>query len=66
MNESHPTSMPMIHGLKLSKLKALESNAQAYQSHLGMLIYAMLMTHPDLVYSVGMLTKHTVTPGKAQ
>ena len=50
---------------KLVKLTEAEADADVklYQSMLGLLMYAMIGTRPDLAFSVGALSKHAATPG---
>ena len=54
--------MPMDLNTKLIKAENAEMDAKTYQSALGALMYAMLAMRPDLVYSVGALSKHSARP----
>src|SRR5882724_8495631 len=58
---------PSLPNEQLEKLKEPEPDIDVhqYQSAVGALMYAMLGTHPDLAYTVGILSQHTATPGKA-
>jgi hypothetical protein len=55
----------MVVGLKLAKLKEPEVNIWEYQSCLSALMYTMLGTHPELAFTITILSQHSTTPGKA-
>jgi hypothetical protein len=55
----------MVVRLKLAKLKEPEVDVWEYQSHLGALMYTMLGTHPELTFTITILSQHSATPGKA-
>ena len=63
--DGRPVSTPLDPNTKLVKLSAPdpEVDVKIYQSMLGSLMYAMIGTRPDLAYSVGVLSKHSATPG---
>jgi hypothetical protein len=63
MSKCHPVATPMVTGLKLTKLDQAEVDPWEYQSCLCVLMYAMLGTHPELVYPVAILSQHAATPG---
>ena len=63
MADSHPIVTPLDPNVKLTKLENTETDIKEYQSALGSLMYAMLATCPDLTFAVGILSRHTATPG---
>ena len=65
MNHSRSASTPMEEGAtrQLLKLDKAEMNIHEYQSQLGSVMYAMLATRPDLAFAVGILSRHSATPG---
>lgn len=65
MAASYPVVTPINTNVKLIKLDEAKVNAKEYQSALGALMYAMLATHPNLAFAVGVLSKHATTPGHA-
>jgi hypothetical protein len=64
MANGRPVLTPIDANVKLIKLAEAESNVKEYQSVLGALMYAMLVTRHNLAFAVGMLSKHTATPGQ--
>ena len=65
MTNARPLSTPMEPNLHLEKLTEAEFDPRGYQRALGGLMYAMLGTRPDIAHSVGVLSQHAATPGKA-
>lgn len=58
--------MPMDPHVKLAKLPADESHPeikQVYQNLIGSLMYAAIMTCPDILYAVQNLSQFSVNPG---
>jgi hypothetical protein len=48
----------------MMKLTSPEVDPKGYQQAIGMLMYLMIATRPDLAYMVGALGRHTTTPGE--
>jgi hypothetical protein len=65
--DARPIVTPALPNEQLVKLAAPDPNTDIhqYQSAVGVLIYAMLGTRPDLAYTIGILSQHNATPGKA-
>jgi hypothetical protein len=63
MSDTHPISTPTLANEHLIKLTSAEIDIKAYQSAIGMLMYPMLGTRPDLAYTVAALGRHSATPG---
>lgn len=62
---------PLSSGIKLSKDDCpttpediLAMKQYPYQSLIGILMYAMLVTHPDIAFAVGILSQFSLNPGK--
>ena len=64
LKDRQSVSTPLKTNTKLIKIDTPEVDAKMYQSVLGGLMYAMLMTCPDLAYAVGALRKHAACPGQ--
>jgi len=64
---AHPMATPSLPNEQLEKLKEPKPGVDIcqYQSTVGALMYTMLGTCLDLMYTVGILSQHTTTPGKA-
>jgi hypothetical protein len=63
MSDMRPISTPTLANKHLIKLTSAEIDIKAYQSAIGMLMYPMLGTRPDLAYTVAALGRHSATPG---
>ena len=63
MSDARPITTPMLANEHLIKLSLPEIDAKSYQCALGVLMYPMLGTHPDLTYSVTILGQHAANPG---
>ena len=61
---SCPISTPIPANFKLPQLDSPEIDAHQYQSCIGSIMYAMLGTHPDIAYVVGILSQFSANPGK--
>jgi hypothetical protein len=48
----------------LAKLSAPEVEEKMYQSAIGLFMYAMIGTRPDLAHAVGVLSQHCANPGE--
>src|SRR5258708_3576655 len=62
-SNAHLTSTPISINIKLPILHAPEINACKYQAHIGSIMYDMLGTQPDIVYTIGMLSQYSANPG---
>ena len=65
LKDGHSVSTPLKTNANLIKIDTPEVDAKTYQSALGGLMYAMLVTRLDLAYAVGELSKHVACPGQA-
>ena len=59
-----PISTPTLTNEHLIKISSPEINVKSYQSAIGMLMYLMLGTCPDLAYTVVALRRHSASPGE--
>jgi hypothetical protein len=55
-------STPSLTNEHLKKLTSPEVDPKPYQWMLGVLMYAMLRTRPDLVFTMAVLRQHTANP----
>jgi len=62
-SNSRPITTPTLANEHLKKLSSAETDAKAYQSAVGALMYPMLGSRPDLAYTVAVLGRHAATPG---
>ncbi len=62
-SNSRPITTPTLANEHLKKLSSAETDAKAYQSAVGALMYPMLGSRPDLAYTVAALGRHAATPG---
>jgi len=53
----------MATNLKLLKLESLEVDQCLYQSMLGLLMYAAIRMHPDIMYAIHFLSQHSIALG---
>jgi len=63
MANCHPVKTPMESGLSLPVLTEPEVDVTIYQQLIGSLMYAMVCTHPDISYVVGIVAHHVTAPG---
>ena len=63
-SDIRPISMPTLTNKHLIKISSPEIDIKLYQSVIGVLMYPMLGTCPDLAYTVAALGCHSVSPGK--
>jgi len=59
----HPAKTLMESGLSLSILAEPEVDIMMYQQLIGLLMYAMVYTHPDISYVVGIVARHVSASG---
>mmetsp|Transcript_10938 Transcript_10938/g.14234 ORF Transcript_10938/g.14234 Transcript_10938/m.14234 type:complete len:883 (-) Transcript_10938:637-3285(-) len=59
-----PRSLPFTHDIKLPKLKEAEVSQTDYLSIIGSCLHISQVSRPDISYSVGVLSRHSATPGK--
>jgi hypothetical protein len=66
MADSKPVSTPMVPGVILLKLKSTPEAAHSlpYQSAVGILLYIVLASRPDIAFSVGVLSCHVAVYNK--
>ena len=65
MLDSNPVATPMEAGLKLTpetEKQALEARIHLYQSAVGLLIYAIIETRPDITFVVSILSIYASNP----
>ncbi|TFY75222.1 hypothetical protein EWM64_g8790 [Hericium alpestre] len=55
-SDAHPIATPALANEHMAKVDAPEVDVLTYQSGIGSLMYAMLGMHPDLAYTIGMLS----------
>jgi len=55
---------PMGNGMQLPNLTEPKVDITEYQRCIGSLMYLMVCTCPDIAYSVGVLSRHVVYPGR--
>src|SRR5260221_2078835 len=60
---SCPISTPIATSFQLPQLDSPEIDTCDYQSQIRSIMYAMLGTHPDIAYAVGMLSQYLANPG---
>ena len=60
----HPISTLVLANEHLTRLTSPEVDPTTYQQAVGMLMYLMIATRPDLAYVVGTLGHHTANPGE--
>jgi hypothetical protein len=59
-----PISTPALANEHLRKLDSPEVDTKTYQRAIGMLIYPMSATRPDIAYAVAALERHRANPGR--
>src|SRR5260370_2274741 len=59
-------STPMVFGLKLGQHEhpSLDVNICEYQSHIRLVMYTMLGTHPDIGFAITHLSQYLSNPGE--
>ena len=62
-SDARPISTPTLANKHLVKVDSPEVDTQAYQCVVGALMYLMLGTRPDLVYTIAALGRHSACPG---
>ena len=62
-NDSSPMRTPVDVNLHLSKNKGKSLSQQEYAQAIGILMYVMNCTHPDIAYAVSKLSSYTSNPG---
>ena len=63
-SDIRPISTPTLTNEHLIKISSPEIDVKSYQSAIGMLMYLMLGTCPDLAYTVVALRRHSASPGE--
>ena len=71
MEESKKGSLPMSHGISLSKSMCPTTDEEKermsripYASAVGSIMYAMLCTRPDIAHALGMVSRYQANPGE--
>ena len=64
MADCKPTKTPMVANQQLPTLTETEVDITDYQRCIGSLIYLMIYTCPNIVYSVVILSQHVACPRK--
>jgi hypothetical protein len=59
-----PRSMPITPAVKLPKLAKPEIDPNEYLSIVGSCLHISQVSRPDIAYAVGVLSRHSATPGK--
>ena len=60
-----PRSMPIKPSVKLPKLSTAEVDPIQYLSIVGSCLHLSQVTRPDIAYAIGVLSRHSATPGQA-
>ncbi|QRW15624.1 Gag-Pol polyprotein/retrotransposon [Rhizoctonia solani] len=63
MNDCKPSNTPMAESPNLPKLNSPTVDQALYQRGIGLLMYAMVQTRPDIAYATGLLAQHSANPG---
>ncbi|KAH9782268.1 hypothetical protein KPL71_008823 [Citrus sinensis] len=71
MGKAKPVQTPLLAHFKLSSQQCLKTDAERseassipYSSAVGCLMYAMVLTRPDLSYAVSVVSRYMANPGK--
>src|SRR5258708_23907463 len=64
LDKVQPVSTPMAANLKLPKMESLSINQRLYQSMLGSLMYAVIGTRPNIMFTIHYLSQHSIAPGE--
>ena len=59
-----PRSMPITDKILLPKLKEAKIDQRKYLSIVGSLLHICQVSRPDCAYAIGVLTRHSATPGE--
>jgi hypothetical protein len=59
-----PRSMPITPAVRLLKLAKPEMDPNEYLSIVGSCLHISQVSRPDIAYAVGVLSRHSATPGK--
>ncbi len=59
-----PRSMPITLAVRLPKLAKPEIDPHEYLSIVGSCLHISQVSRPDIAYAVGVLSRHSATPGK--
>ena len=59
-----PRSMPITPAVRLPKLAKPEIDPNEYLSIVGSCLHISQVSRPDIAYAVGVLSRHSATPGK--
>ena len=65
MANSWPIKILIDPNTTLSSLSAPKINITEYQQCVGSLMHAMVWTHPNIVYAVGIVSRYAAIPGQA-
>jgi len=64
MANCKPAKTSMAANLQLLTLTEAKIDIIEYQRYIGSLMYLMIYTHPNIAYSVGVLSRHVACPGR--
>ena len=71
MHDSKKGYVPMNHGMTLSKAQCPTSDLEVammsripYASAIGLIMYAMIYTRPNISYAVSMTSRYQANPGE--
>jgi hypothetical protein len=64
VEERKPRSLPIDPNYDLPKLKMAEVNVTDYMSIIGSCLHIVQVSRPDTAYAMGVLSRHSATPGK--
>ena len=59
-----PRSMPITSAVELPKLDSAEVDPNEYLSVIGSCLHIAQVSRPDIAYTVGVLSRHSATPGQ--
>jgi len=62
--DMHPKSMPIAAAVELPKLAVAEIDQNEYLSIVGSCLHIAQVSRPDISYAVGVLSRHSATPGQ--
>ena len=71
VNDAKPRTTPLANHFKLSKEQSPKTAEERdhmalfpYASAIGILMYAMVCTRPDVAHAVGVISRYMANPGK--
>jgi len=64
LDKVQPVSTPMATNLKLPKMESLTIDQHVYQSMLGSLMYTVIGTQPDIMFTIHYLSQHSIALGE--